>query len=404
MISFAGGIPDPDRFPLALLADLAAGAIRGRGAQTLQYGTTTGEAETRQALTALYGPLPGGATIGPEDLVVTSGAQQALDLVARVLLEPGDTVVCGQADYLGMLGVLGDHGAVTHPVPIDGAGLDVDRLEVELRAGLRPRACYLVPHHHNPTGATIDPDRRAHLHRLSARYGFVVIEDDPYRSLTYTGPDPVEVSADPELTVRIRSTSKVLTPGLRIGALAGPRPLTEAIVIQKQSADLHTSTLSQAVVTAALATGFLDEHVAGLRVAYRAKLEVLVDALTDRFGDRIEVDRPDGGMFLWIRLPGVDTGRLLDRAVEQGVCFVPGQAFAVGTDLSDRARLSFVTASPQDLATGVDRLASALDDQLVDAGDGPADVTGVACSDQARITSASGRHGAGHVDGPCSAM
>jgi len=357
MISFAGGIPDPDRFPLALLADLAAGVIRGQGNEALQYGATAGEAETKAALAGLYGPLPDGSCISSAELVVTSGAQQALDLTARVLLEPGDPVICATADYLGMLGVLNDHGAVPHPIPVDADGLDVERLEVELRGGLRPRACYLVPHHHNPTGATITPPRRAHLHRLSSRYGFVVIEDDPYRELTYDGSEPVEVAADPELTVRIRSTSKILSPGLRIGALAGPRWLTEAVTIQKQSADLHTSTLSQALVVAALGTGLLDEHVAGLRSSYQAKLDLLLGAIQDRFEDRIIVDRPGGGMFLWARFPGIDTSVWLSRAIDNGVCFVPGQAFAVGTDRSDQARLSFVTASPGDLVDGVDRLA-----------------------------------------------
>lgn len=369
MISFAGGIPDPDRFPLALLADLAAGVVRGQGHEALQYGATAGEGETRAAMAGLYGPLPDGSGIGGSvidgsvdgaDLIVTSGAQQALDLTARVLLEPGDPVVCATADYLGMLGVLNDHGAAPHPIPIDGDGLDVERLEVELRGGLRPRACYLVPHHHNPTGATIDVERRQQLHRLSARYGFVVIEDDPYRSLSYDGSEPVEMAADPELTVRIRSTSKILTPGLRIGALAGPRWLTDAVAIQKQSADLHTSTLSQALVVAALGTGFIEGHIAELRLAYRSKLDVLIDALLATFGDRAELVRPSGGMFLWVRFPGVDTSAWLDRALEQGACFVPGQAFAVDTDLSEWVRLSFVTASVTELVEGVGRLAAAV--------------------------------------------
>lgn len=384
MISFAGGIPDPDRFPLALLADLAATTVRVDGRTSLQYGLTAGEDVTRWALarhlfvpfpTSAPGPGPGspqgpdaeaGPSLGidPDDLVITSGAQQALDLVARVVVEPGDRVVCGDPEYLGFLGILHDHGARPHPIPLDGDGLDTGHLERDLRAGLRPKACYLVPHHHNPTGATITAERRAHLHRLSAHYGFLVVEDDPYRDLHFDGRPPTEagpeLGADPALTVRIRSTSKILSPGLRIGALAGPTELTRAVVLQKQSADLHTSTLSQALVTAALETGFLESHLGELRLAYRHQAETLVAAIERALGDRARVDRPDGGMFAWLTVPDVDTDAWLDRAVETGVCFVPGSAFAVEADLSDRARLSFATASPPEIAAGVDRLAATL--------------------------------------------
>ena len=361
MISFAGGLPDAERFPAVLLADLAAAVIRTDGRRTLQYGTTNGEPDSRLALGSLYGTLPDGSPcVATDDLVVTSGAQQGLDLVARVLLEPGDRVACGDPDYLGFLGVLNDHGAVPLPLPVDAEGLDVDHLERLLRSGVRPKACYLVPHHHNPTGATIAPDRRDHLHSLSSRYGFLVIEDDPYRELYFNRPAPVEVPADPELTVRLRSTSKILSPGLRVGVMAGPPDLMNAVVIQKQSADLHTSTLSQALVVAALGSGFLDQHLAGLRATYRAKLDALDEALTGALGDRVRFDRPTGGMFVWLHAPGVDTTRWLDRAVELGACFVPGSAFAVATDLSDRARLSFATATAPDIVEGVGRLAAAL--------------------------------------------
>ncbi len=361
MISFAGGVPDADRFPLDLLAELTATVIGHDGRRALQYGTTIGELETRIALCSLYGPAPDGSPcVGPDDLVVTSGAQQALDLVARVLLEPGDLVACGDPDYLGLLGVLHDHDAAPLPLPIDADGLDVDQLERLLRSGCRPRACYLVPHHHNPTGVTLSAERRQLLHHLSARYGFVVVEDDPYRDLHLDDRPPIEAAADPALTIRIRSLSKVLSPGLRLGVLAGPRPLTEAVVVQKQSADLHTSTLSQALAAAALDSGFLDQHLVGLRATYRAKLDVLLGAIAGTLGERVQVDRPSGGMFVWLRCPGVDTSVWLDRAVDRGACFVPGSAFAVEADLSDRARLSFATASPAEIAEGVDRLAAAL--------------------------------------------
>lgn len=361
MISFAGGIPDADRFPLDLLAELAATVIGDDGRRVLQYGTTIGELETRIALGALYGPAADGSPcVDPDDLVVTSGAQQALDLVARVLLEPGDLVACGDPDYLGFLGVLHDHAAIPLPLPLDAEGLDVDHLERLLRSGSRPRACYVVPHHHNPTGVTLSAERREHLHHLSARYGFVVIEDDPYRDLHLDDLAPTEVAADPALTVRIRSLSKILSPGLRLGVLAGPRPLTEAIVVQKQSADLHTSTLSQALAVAALDSGFLDRHLVDLRATYRTRLDVLLGALAETLGERVRVDRPSGGMFVWVRCPGVDTSVWLDRALDRGVCLVPGAAFAVEADLSDRARLSFATASPTEIVEGVDRLAAAL--------------------------------------------
>lgn len=361
MISFAGGVPDADRFPVDLMAELAASVIGRDGRRALQYGTTVGEIETRSALCALYGPAPDGTPcVDPDDLVVTSGAQQALDLVARVLLEPGDLVACGDPDYLGLLGILHDHDAIPLPLPIDADGLDVDHLERLLRAGSRPRACYLVPHHHNPTGVTLSAERRRHLHHLSARYGFVVIEDDPYRDLHLDDRAPTEIAADPALTVRIRSLSKILSPGLRLGVLAGPRQLTEAIVVQKQSADLHTSTVSQALAVAALDSGFLDRHLIDLRATYRAKLDVLVGALAGTLGERVRFDRPSGGMFVWVRCAGVDTTVWLDRAVDRGACFVPGAAFAVDADLSDRARLSFATASPAEIAEGVDRLAATL--------------------------------------------
>ncbi len=360
MISFAGGVPDPERFPLALLAQLVTPLVADEGPRALQYGPTAGDAATRRALTMLYGSGPGDSPIDPDDLVVTSGAQQAIDLAARVLFESDQPVVCADPDYVGFLGALRSSGARPHPVPVDGDGLDVGRLADDLRAGLRPRACYVVPHHHNPTGATLHPERRAELHRLSTHYGFAVIEDDPYRELHFDRP-PVEAEADPELTIRIRSVSKILTPGLRIGAVTGPRAVLEAMVVEKQSTDLHTSSLGQALVAAAIDNGFLDAHVDGLRSAYRARCEVLLRAIGDRFGDRVTVDRPSGGMFAWIDLPRHDTVELLGRAVARGVCFVPGSAFATSADQSTRARLCFATASAQEIVEGVDRLAAALE-------------------------------------------
>jgi 2-aminoadipate transaminase len=348
------------------LASIAAQVLERQGAQVLQDGATNGESGTRQALAAaLFGPADGPSGVEPDDLVVTTGSQQGLELVARVLLDPGDPVVVGDPDYVGALQVLRSHGAALEPIPVDEHGLDTEVLERRLAVGLRPKACYLVPHFHNPTGVTIGEGRRRHLAALAARHGFLVIEDDPYRELFHDGPAPesapesVLESAD-ELTVRLRSTSKILAPGLRIGALTGPRWLVEAVVIAKQGVDLHTSTLCQALVAEAVTAPWFPGHLADLRDGYRAKRDALVAALRSNLGHRLELTPPGGGMFLWARFDGVDTAAWLERCLDAGVCFVPGPAFAVERDLGSWARLSFATATEGELDTAVARMAAAL--------------------------------------------
>ncbi len=357
MISLAGGLPDSSMFPVDALGAIAGEVIAREGAQLLQYGVTRGEAPARAALATLYGD-PDSSDVDPDDLVVTTGSQQGLDLVARVLLDPGDVVVTGDPDYLGVLQILRAVDAVLCPIPIDANGLDTGALADRLTEGLRPKACYVVPHFHNPTGATMSVERRNHLHELSAHYGFVVIEDDPYRDLYYDGSGPKEGGGDPDLTVRFRSTSKVLAPGLRIGALAGPEWLLDAVVTAKQSADLHTSTVTQAIVAEALHADWLAEHLASLRNAYGHKRDLLVASLRESFGDSIAFETPAGGMFVWADFGGdMDTAAWLTAALDEGVCFVPGAAFAVERRLASAARFSFVTPPPEDLREGVARLA-----------------------------------------------
>jgi 2-aminoadipate transaminase len=309
----------------------------------------------------------------PAQLLVTTGSQQGLDLVAQVLLDPGDEVIVSDPEYLGMLQVLRSHGAQPVPIPSDGDGLDVEALAARLAAGLRPKVCYLVPHFHNPSGATLNVDRRAELHRLSSHYGFVVIEDDPYRELYHDdSPAPADVAVDPEWTVRLRTASKCLAPGLRVAAIHAPPMVHAAMVIAKQSADLHTSTLNQAIVSRALGAPWFAGHLDRLRRSYQHKCDTLIDALLATFGDSIRLVRPTGGMFLWVDMARLgngdgsldaaplDSGAWLARSLEHGVCFVPGTAFAVERDLRSYARFSFATASAEELQEAVVRLASAV--------------------------------------------
>lgn len=354
MLSLAGGLPDASRFPVPELARIAERVITESGGQVLQYGTTQGDEAARRALVRLYD-----SPTDPESLVVTTGSQQALDLLGRVLLDPGDQVVVHDPDYLGALQVFRSHEAHLIPVAVDGDGLDTSELEDRLRAGARPKACYVVPHFHNPTGATLSPDRRRHLGELAAMYGFVIIEDDPYRDLWFDGTGPTEAVSDPQLTVRLRSTSKTLAPGLRLGVLSAPPWLVRAVVTAKQSTDMHTSRLSQAVVASALEAPWFTPHLEGLRSWYGAKRDVLVGALQEVFADRVHFTAPGGGMFLWVEFTDVDdTGRWLERCLDAGVCFVPGAAFAVERNLVQAARLAFATGSPEQLHRAVARMAS----------------------------------------------
>lgn len=353
MITLAGGLPDPALFPAERLAALASSAIREDPDATLQYGLTAGSLALREHIVAI---TPSAESV--DDVLVTTGSQQALHLLATVLLDPGDEVVVGDPDYLGALQAFRGVDAALLPVPIDEGGLDVDALARRLAEGARPKLAYIVPHFHNPTGATLAADRCAALLALAERHGFLVVFDDPYRDLGVHAP-AVEPAPHPN-AIHLRSVSKVLSPGLRVGWMIGPRAVVAAAERAKQAADLHTSSLSQAIAHGALTASWFDTHVDGLRQATAVKRDVLLDALRARFGDRVAVSTPEGGMFVWATLgDGTDTTALLPRALDEGVAFVPGSAFAVERDLRSSLRLSWATASPDELATAIDRLATA---------------------------------------------
>lgn len=356
MISLAGGIPDATLFPTAELADIAQRVIAADGTDALQYGRTEGTDACRSIMATHFG-------FGdPDSVLITTGAQQGLNLAIRSLIDPGDQVIVSDAEYVGFLQILGAHGAVPVTVRTDRFGLDTQHLADRLTSGLRPKACYLVPHFHNPTGARISAERWAHLGELSSRYGFVVIEDDPYRDLYFGGSPPVDVGTDPILTVRLRSTSKSLAPGLRIGAVQAPDDLLGAMVTAKQSVDLHTSTLSQAIVGEAVQTTWYPDHLQRLRASYSHKCGVLRHALDQALGTRItSMNEPEGGMFLWVGFDeGLDTSRWLVRALGHDICFVPGPAFSPTGALSTWARFSFATVTDDDLVEGARRLAASL--------------------------------------------
>ncbi len=382
ILSMAGGIPDPALFPTSRIAAALDRLLAADPAALLQYGLTEGTVELRTLLAdRSHGRF------GPDDHLVTTGSQQGLDLLARVLLDPGDTVVVEAPTYLGAVQAMTAQSAVFEAIPADADGLRTDILEDRLGRGLRPKACYTVPNFQNPSGATLALDRRRHLAALAERFRFVVIEDDPYGELRFRGTAIAPISTFTDHAVTLGTASKILAPGLRVGWLTAPSWLRSALVRAKQGADLHTSTLSQHLVAALL--GDVDAHhthLELLRRTYRTKAEALERALHERLGSAIRAtSSPEGGMFVWARIVDdavVDSAVLLASALEHGTAFVPGTAFfpapapaparrrarpavagrgATDSDGRRHLRLSFATLTPGELDIAAGRLADAIE-------------------------------------------
>lgn len=355
VLSLAGGLPAPEGFPAAALAEAAAELLADTP-DGLQYATTEGRPDLRHWVASRT------PAADADRVLVTHGAQQAIDLVARAVAGPGDTVVLPDPGYVGAIQALRATGARLVGVPVDDDGLAVDVLADQLAAGLRPRLVYVVADLDNPTGTTLAEDRRRALVALAEHHGFWILEDDPYGALRWSGTTPVPLAGRSDRVVSVGTTSKILAPGLRVGWVVAEAGLARDLVVLKQATDLHTSALGQALAAAVLTRpGFLPAHLDTLRARYRERAAALATALLTHLGPAIAPAPPEGGMFTWLRLPGVDTGSLLDRALAEGMAFVPGAAFAVTTPATEALRLSFATAAPAEIDEAVRRLARALD-------------------------------------------
>ncbi|MFC3576998.1 PLP-dependent aminotransferase family protein [Streptomyces yaanensis] len=361
VVNFAGGLPAPVLFDAEGIAAAFHAVLSDVPQRALQYSTTEGEPALRAALadrTTVRG-LP----TAPDDLLVTAGSQQTLSLLATALLEPGDTVLVEDPCYLAALQVFGFAGARVVAVPGDGDGPDPDALE-ELIVRERPKLLYTVPTFQNPSGRTLPAERRAAIASVAARRGLWIVEDDPYGELRFEGervPWIASYEDARDRTVLLGSFSKVMAPGLRLGWLRAPAALRRACVIAKQAADLHTSTVNQLAAARYLADQDLDAHVARVAAAYRERRDAMLAGLANTLPEGSTWNRPEGGMFLWARLPETyDTTALLPRVVEQDVAYVPGAPFYAGTPETSTMRLCFVTHTPEEIAEGLRRLGKGL--------------------------------------------
>ena len=377
VISFAGGLPASDVFPTERFREACCKVLAEKAHLALQYGATEGYEPLREMIArhiARYG-----IKAKSENVLITSGSQQALDLIGKLLINPGDRVLVEAPTYLGALQAFNVYGADYVSVPSDEDGLRSDLLEKPLRSG--PKFMYVLPNFQNPGGTTLSEGRRHELVLLADKYGIPIIEDDPYGQLRYEGDhltplvvlDRENLRADRGYSIGnvlyLSTFSKTLAPGLRLGWIVAPPDVIGKLVQLKQGTDLHTSTFVQVVAYEVARDNFLDEHVKVIRRVYRERRDVMLEALAQHFPPEVTWTRPKGGLFLWVTLPkGADAQKLFEAALRENVAFVPGDCFYAPNGHAEaghrQMRLNFSAAPPEQIREGIRRLSVAVREQL----------------------------------------
>ena len=357
ILNFAGGLPSPETFPIeamraACASVLAEGSVVAK--PSLQYASSEGLPELRQWVSAELGKQ--GATVSPDQVLITTGSQQGLDLIAKVLIDKGSRLLVESPTYLGALQAFTPMQPAVESIESDSGGVSASALREALQKGERPRFIYLLPNFQNPTGRTMDEARREAVIAVCREHGLPVVEDNPYGELWFDAPPPKPLLARwPEGVVYLGSFSKILAPGLRLGYIVAPPALYPKLLQAKQAADLHTPGFNQRVVAEVIKDGFLDQHVPTIRARYHAQRDAMLAALARELGPTgAEWTQPVGGMFVWVRLPErLNAQALLPKAVDAGMAFVPGAPFYAGEPDARALRLSFVTSTPEQIDKGM---------------------------------------------------
>ncbi len=368
VISLAGGMPDTSTFPADSYAALMNTVAGQSCARALQYGPTEGLASVKRCITEVMSAE--GMTLEPEEVLVTTGGQQVIDLVCKTLLDPGDVVVTEAPTYPGAVPTFCAYQADVVQVTMDRDGMRIDQLEQTLdglqQMGKRPKFIYTVPNFHNPAGVTLSAQRRHELVRVAAERELLILEDNPYGLLRYEGdPLPTLRSLDEEFVIYTSTFSKILSPGVRLGWAVAPAPVLSKLSIGKQSADLCSSSISQYFVSAYFDSGPWRDYVRSLIEIYRRRRDVMLDALAEHFPRESEWTHPQGGLFIWATLPDyIDTTDLLARALDDHVAFVPGRAAYVDGRGGSAMRLNFSGVDEDEIREGIRRLGEIVREQV----------------------------------------
>ena len=362
IISFAGGLPSPNTFPIEAMREASERVLSLDGRAALQYAASEGLPQLREWVAQDLKKQ--GMQVSPDQVLITTGSQQGLDLVAKVLIDAGSKILVETPTYLGALQAFMPMEPGVVSVDSDDEGVDADDLRAK---ALDARFIYLLPNFQNPTGRTMSEARRVAVARVAQDSGLPVIEDNPYGDLWFDAAPAASLSSRlPEQSLYLGSFSKILAPGLRLGYVVAPKALYPKLLQAKQAADLHTPSFNQPVVAEVLKDGFIDRHVPTIRALYKRQCEAMLAALDrEMAGLGVTWNRPAGGMFLWAQLPkGMDAVQLLPHAVDKNVAFVPGAAFYAANPVQETLRLSFVTSTVEQIQTGVAALAQTIREHL----------------------------------------
>nr|AAU85415.1 transcriptional regulator [uncultured archaeon GZfos12E1]QNO53898.1 aromatic-amino-acid aminotransferase 1 [Methanosarcinales archaeon ANME-1 ERB6] len=365
IISFAGGLPNPKFFPVKEIANASLKVLEENGENVLQYSTTEGYLPLREYIAERY-RKKNGLKVDPDEILITNGSQQGLDLIGKIFLDKGDQIVIERPGYLGAIQAFSMYEPIFQSIPLLDDGIDTELLEKTFM-GNRIKLFYAVPNFQNPSGITYSRQRRRDVANILKEHDAIFVEDDPYGELRFIGEDLPSIRAYLEDdTILLGSFSKIITPGLRLGWVCAKRDIMERIIVAKQASDLHSNYLSQRIVHQYLIENDIDKHILKIRGAYKKRRDLMVSMIAEYFPEEIKYTKPEGGMFLWITLPdGISSLDLFDLAIKENVAFVPGNPFYVDGGGNNTLRLNFSNSDEEKIEEGIKRLANIIKKSLV---------------------------------------
>ncbi len=369
MISFAGGLPAPETFPVNDLKEIAVEILEKNGAECLQYGTTEGDTLLRKMLVERHNRQ--GMNIGMENLIITTASQQALDLIAKVFLDPGDCVICGLPSYLGGINAFSNYGAILKGINLDEDGINPEELEEAIivlkELGRKIKFIYVIPDFQNPSGITIPDARRKKIIEIADKYDLLIVEDSPYREVRFEG-EPQKLMSELDTTGRVITLctfSKILAPGFRVGWIIGNPEILDKLVMAKQTADLCTSSFVQKIIARYLEKGLLDKNLKKTIDLYRERRTHMISYFRKFMPEGVTWTEPQGGLFLFVTLPQqIDTDEIFKKAIEKNVAFVAGSAFYCNNTGHNTMRINFSFSDKPEIEEGVRRLSQVINDEL----------------------------------------